>query len=109
MNNLSPGAIIIFKKTISNNHHLPTIDDDVILDEFWKGLEKWSETTTSTSPFTRHLGRYTKNCIHRMEMILKYKKNNRNPSIEFMQVYFYIAMAALGSVILSTIGAMQRH
>ena len=91
---LSPGAITILKR-ISNKQQLPPIDDMITFDEFWLGIRKWKENT-STSPSTRHLGHYkVLQCSDGNDH--SYSEHDPNPSNIIMQVYYYIALSALKS------------
>jgi hypothetical protein len=92
--NLSQGSIAILKH-IANKNHLPPIDDDITFEEFWQGIRKWNEKT-STSPSTRHLGHYkVLQCSDGNDQ--NYSDAEPNPSNIIMKVYYYIAMAALKS------------
>jgi ribonuclease HI len=90
----SEGTYHILKK-LSDKQNSQEIPDNITFDEFWNGLNKWNERTT-TSPSGRHLGHYK--ILQRLAI---YNKYNENISNKILNIYFQMinVMAKLGGTL----------
>jgi hypothetical protein len=76
---------------LSNNKRLPPISTSIGIEEFAKGLRKWSERT-STSPSGRHLGHYRSLFA---DDSYTYTDKDPDPVMNILGVYHKVATAAL--------------
>jgi hypothetical protein len=86
--NLSPHIDKLLDQLASGNN-LPTIQTDILYEDFYKGMVKWNERTT-TSPSGRHLGHYK--VLTRLQIMND--DNTINISNLILNLYYTVCMTA---------------
>jgi hypothetical protein len=85
-----PPHVNMLLEHLADTNNLPTINQDITFEEFFTGMRKWNERTT-TSPSGRHLGHY--------KVLIRLKVMDEtqtiNLSMEILNLYYMVCMTAV--------------